>query len=229
MRLRRALLAAAFAAAPIAVASPASAINGVIQPGDYMVAGNSACTNNFVFDGTGAQAGKVYVGTAAHCVTSVGQDVRNINNLLWGDVAIIGDANGISTDWAFIEVRAGVAVSAAVKGHPTYPRLGFTTPTLTATGDQVQISGYGLGYSATNVSQERRVAILTADTASTHSVAGPIHFGDSGGPLVHIKTGRALGIVSRACIDICTETGPSVQGMIDQAAARSFHVTLRTV
>jgi hypothetical protein len=224
------LLAVLALAAVVVPGSPAEAANGLLQPGDYMVAGSAACTTNFVYDGTGALAGKVYLGTAAHCVSAVGQDVRDSSNAVWGDVAIIGDANAAAPDWAFIEVRAAHVgrVSAAVKGHPTYP-TGVTTPGETASGDLVQISGYGLGYSTTTPTQERRVAVLTSDSTTTHNVAGPIHFGDSGGPLVHIPTGKALGIVSRACVGACTETGPSVQGLIAAAAARGFTVSLRTV
>ena len=227
MKILLASLALAAAALPV---TPASAANGLLQPGDYMQAGSAGCTTNFVYDGTGAQAGKVYLGTAAHCVANVGQDVSDINGVVWGDVALIGDPNAALPDYAFIEVRAAHVsrVSAAVKGHPTYPR-GVTTPADTAFGDAVQISGYGLGFSTTTATQERRQAIVTSDNSSTHSVAGPILFGDSGGPLVHIPTGKAYGIVSRACFGVCTETGPTVQGLIGLAAARGFTVSLRTV
>lgn len=227
--MKRVLSAVALAAAFLPVA-PASANTGILQPGQYMVAGNSACTTNFVYDGTGSLAGKVYLGTAAHCVVSVGQDVTDIDGNTWGDVAIIGDQNNTAPDYAFIEVRPSYVgwVRAAVKGYPQYP-TGVTTPTDTGAGDLVQISGYGLGFDLVNVTQEQRRAVLTADNNETHNVAGPIDFGDSGGPLVHVKTGKALGIVSRLCTGACTETGPTVQGILALAAARGFTVTLRTV
>lgn len=227
--MKRALAVLALAAV-VVPGAPASAANGLLQPGDYMVAGGSACTTNFVYDGSGTTAGKVYIGTAAHCVTSVGQDVADINGTVWGDVALIGDANAAAPDYALIEVRAAHVgrVSAAVKGHPSYPR-GVTSPAQTTLGDQVQISGYGLGYSTTNVTQERRLAVVMSDTATTHNVSGPIHFGDSGGPLVHVATGTAYGIVSRACVNACTETGPMVGNVLTLAAQRGFAVTLRTV
>lgn len=227
--MKRVLVTLGLAAA-LLPSSPATAANGFLQPGDYMVAGNSACTTNFVYDGTGSLAGKVYIGTAAHCVTSVGQDVSDINGTTWGDVAIIGDANATAPDYAFIEVRATQVsrVRAWVKGYPAYPK-GVTTPTETILGDLVQISGYGLGFDLVAATQEKRQAVFMGDDSGVHEVAGPIDFGDSGGPLVHVKTGKALGIVSRLCVGACTETGPTVQGILALAAARGFTVTLRTV
>lgn len=227
--MKRLLLVLGLAAAVLPVPS-ASAVNGVLQPGDYMVAGSAACTTNFVYDGTGSLAGNVYVGTAAHCVETVGQDVSDINGHVWGDVAIIGDANSTAPDYAFIQVRAADVsrVSAAVKGYPAYP-TGVATSADTNIGDLVQISGYGLGFDFSNVTEEQRRAVLTYQDSSTADVLGPIDFGDSGGPLVHAGTGKALGIVSRLCTGLCEETGPTVEGILAQAAARGFTVTLRTV
>ena len=228
--MRRALLALAGTAAILLPGAQAGAANGYLQPGDYMEAGGSACTTNFVYDGTDTLLNKVYIGTAAHCVTSVGQDVKDINGTVWGDVAHIGDPDAAAPDYAFIEVRAAHVsrVRAAVKGHPQYP-TGYTVPTDTVTGDVVQASGYGLGFSLLTATQEKRQAVLGSDTASVHTVSGPILFGDSGGPLVHARTGKALGIVSRLCVGACTETGPTVQGLLDLAAGRGFTVKLRTV
>lgn len=228
--MRRIVVAALAIGVGLVAPLHAPAANGLIQPGDYMVTGGTACTTNFVYDGTGPLAGRVFVGTAAHCVNAVGDDVRNNANEVWGDVALIGNEGSAAQDWAFVEVRPAFVsrVSAAVKGHPRYP-TGVTSPSDTATGDLVQASGYGLGYSVTGATQERRQAVLSSDNADTHSLSGPVHFGDSGGPLVHVRTGRALGIVSRLCYGVCTEVGPTVQGLIAKAAARGFPVTLRTV
>lgn len=228
--MKRAILATLAAGAVLVPLQPASAAI-TIQPGMYMVAGNLACTTNFVFDGTGSYGNRVYVGTAAHCVTHVGQDVSD-GSTTWGDVALIGNAGSFQHDWAFIEVRGGFAsgVTAAVKGYPTYP-TGVATPADTAMGDQVQISGYGLPFSFTNVTREERLGVLNAHSTTYHSLFGPIIHGDSGGPLVHVKTGKALGIVSRLCAGdgICTEIGPSVEGMVTAAAGQNLTVTLRKV
>jgi len=98
-----------------------------------------------------------------------------------------------------------------------------TTPAETSTGDPVQLSGFGLGFT-----QERRLAAMGFDDNELYDVTGPLIFGDSGGPLVHIPSGRALGIVSRLCIGVCTEEGPTVQGIIAKAAAKGVAVSVRT-
>jgi hypothetical protein len=174
--------------------------------------------------------GATYLGTAAHCVGSIGQRVRDIEGVEFGSVAFVGDENSTAWDFAFIAVDAEDLgrVSPAVKGHPTFPR-GSTTAAETLTGDRIQLSGYGLGYDTTPTTQERRQAFMGFDDAELYTVTGPIHWGDSGGPLVHIGTGKALGIVSRLCAGNCSEEGPTVQGILAKAAASGFPVTLRTV
>ena len=211
----------------VAFAAPAAASAAVtLQPGAYHETDAGSCTLNFAYSGSG----KTYLGTAAHCVAQIGQRVRDIDGVEFGSVAFIGDQNTTAWDFAFIEVDAEdlARVSPAVKGHPAYPK-GSTVPADTLIGDSIQLSGYGLGYGTTKPTQEQRQAVMGFDDASTYDVSGPIHWGDSGGPLVHIRTGKALGIVSRLCAGACSEEGPTVQGILAKAASRGFAVTLRTV
>jgi hypothetical protein len=217
-------------AAFFVTAGPAAA-QDPIQPGDYMETGGSACTLNFVYDGTGTLAGKTYMGTAAHCVVNVGDDVALEDGTVFGDVAIIGDANSTQPDYAFIEVRPAFLsrVSPALKGHPTLPRGGYTRFGETNVGDQIQQSGYGLGANVINVTREQRRSVLMFDDAEYGGILGFSIFGDSGGPYVHLPTGKAFGIVSRACIDICQEEGPTIEGLLAKAAARGFTVQIRTL
>ena len=215
-----ALVTLAFAAAPAA----AQAVT--LQPGAYHETDAGSCTLNFAYtNGT-----TTYLGTAAHCVERVGQRTRDIDGVEFGSVAFIGDADVTEWDFAFIQVDPEDVgrVSAAVKGHPAYPK-GSTVPTDTTTGDTIQLSGYGLGYGTTTTTQEKRQAVMGFDDASYYTVSGPIHWGDSGGPLVHVKTGKALGIVSRLCAGTCSEMGPTVQGILAKAASRGFSVSLKTV
>jgi hypothetical protein len=226
MHLRR-LLTAVIASLALAIAAPGAAQAAVtLQPGAYHETDAGSCTLNFVYD----RGGKTYLGTAAHCVANVGQRVRDIDGVEFGSVAFIGDESTAEWDFAFIEVDSEDLgrVSPAVKGHPQYPK-GSTAPSDTLRGDTIQLSGYGLGYGTTKTTQEQRTAIMGFDDAESYDVTGPIHWGDSGGPLVHIHTGKALGIVSRLCAGVCSEWGPTVQGILAKAASRGFAVTLRTV
>jgi Trypsin-like peptidase domain len=223
----RRIITASLAAMAIAIALPGAAQAAVtLQPGAYMETDVGSCTLNFAYAGSG----KTYLGTAAHCVESIGQPVRDIEGTAFGRVAFIANADVTEQDFAFIEVDAEDLgrVSPAVKGHPQYPK-GSTVPTDTLSGDTIQLSGYGLGYDTTPATQERRQAVMGFDDAELYTVTGPIHWGDSGGPLVHIGTGKALGIVSRLCAGTCSEEGPTVQGILAKAASRGFPVTLRTV
>ena len=231
MKIRSLVAAAALAASGLATTPSAQAAGGFIQPGDYITMGGLACTLNFIFDGTGTKAGKTYAGTASHCVDGmpIGQDIRNSAGTVFGDLVARGNSASTTDDWAIIEVRTGIPVKAAVKGNTSYP-TGVTTAPETTIGDQIQISGYGMGFDTTNVTQERRIGILTQDSASLHQFIGPVIFGDSGGPLVHIRTGKAWGIVSRLCVGSpCWEMGPTVEYMISRAAAQGFTMTIRTV
>lgn len=221
------VLGVAFGIAP---SGTAQAATDPIQPGDEISTSDGSCTLNFIYDGAGGQAGKVYGGTAAHCVSSIGQEVMLGTGEVFGTVAHIGDADVSKDDYAFIEVLPSQVgrVTAAMKGHPTYPR-GVATPAETTIGDQVQLSGYGVGFGLTQPTQERRIGVVTYDDADTHEVIAPLIFGDSGGPLVHVKSGKAYGIVSRLCVGLCEEEGPTVAGLLAKAAANGFTVTLRTV
>jgi hypothetical protein len=236
MHVRR--LAAAFTAVLAtallvvsAEAPGAGAANEPIQPGVEISTSVGGCTLNFIYDGTGAQAGKVFGGTAAHCVSAIGQDVvLGSTGEVFGDVALIGDENSTVADYSFIEIRPAFLsrVSAAMKGNPSYP-TGVATAAETAVGDLIQLSGYGVGFGLTGPTQERRVGVITYDDAELHEVVAPLIFGDSGGPLVHVASGKAYGIVSRLCLGVCEEEGPTVAGLLAKAAARGFTVTLRTV
>ena len=230
LRLALAAIVAATLLAGGGHSAPAGAAGEPIQPGVEISTDVGGCTLNFIYDGTGAQAGKVFGGTAAHCVSELGQPVALGTGEVFGHVALIGDEDSTVADYAFIEILPSVLdrVNPAMKGNPSYP-TGVATAGETAVGDLVQLSGYGLGFGLTGPTQERRVGAITFDDAEEHEVIAPLIFGDSGGPLVHIASGKAYGIVSRLCIGLCEEEGPTVEGLLAKAAARGFTVTLRTV
>ena len=232
MRVVRTVFAATLAAIGLGlVPTPPATAAVTIQPGVFIESGAGLCTANFVYDGTGVRAGKTYIGTAAHCVGKVGEDIALVDTgEVFGDVAAFGDEDADNTDWALIEVRTAFLprLSPAVKGHSQYP-TGVTTSTQTLAGDAVQLSGYGMGFSTTGPTREKRLGTLSFDDPEIHGVVAPLIFGDSGGPLIHVPTGRALGLVSRLCVGSCTEVGPTIQGVLAKASAAGFPVAVRTV
>lgn len=210
-------------------AAPAGAA-GPLRPGMLIQLGNTQCTANFVYDGTGAQAGNVYFGTAAHCAEAVGQQVSDGNGRVWGSVAFIGNAGNVATDFAFIRVLSGFksAVRAGVAGRPSAPK-GVAAPGPAGFGSLVLVSGYGLIFRPTSLTREQRRGVLLGANARVYQAEVPIFFGDSGGPLVQLGSNRALGIVSVICFGVCgLARGPTVAGLLHVAAARGFHVRLRT-
>lgn len=208
---------------------PAAQAQTKIQPGAMLQTDAGQCTLNFVFDGAGANAGKTYIGTAAHCGEKVGQEARDVDDAAFGTFAFIADAGDPALDYAFIEVAAEhlSRVDPALKGHPDLP-TGFTTPGETKAGDLVQMSGHGLGFGETQPTQEMRQTVLQSDDQDIFTLSGPSVNGDSGGPFVHIPTGKALGLVSQYGFTYAsTDVGPTIEGVLAKAARAGFPVTLR--
>lgn len=223
------LLSAALLA-PLAVAATSD-----IQPGDLY---NGICTLNFVFDGQGSRAGKTYIGTAAHCIDSLGESASTTGSSNFGTVVYVGDpgaeANGIpgeQLDFALIEVKTAFLgrVKPDVLGHPGMP-TGFTTSTTTSAGDVLYVSGYGMGFDATAQTRENRAGVLLSDT-SRHFVADTLAvWGDSGGGILH-SDGRALGVVSQYALGYlppATDEGPTVEGVLNEMRGLGFPLALRT-
>jgi hypothetical protein len=239
MRLVRPVLVAAVLAATtlgvVAPALPASAAP-VIQPGASLEFGNSFCTMNWVYNGAD---GSTYVGAARHCTTGVGQEVDLATGSLGTPIERIGTVTYTSAalDFLLIRVDAGVLgqVSAAMAGHPAIP-TGVSTTSTAAVGDVVQYSGHGVGFDETAPTQQQRVGVLGFNDGSQHYSYGAVTPGDSGGPVADVTDGnKALGIVDTVGVAVVNNTpqvgegGVSLQGLLADAAANGFSVSLRTV
>lgn len=214
------------------VPAGASTSDDLIQPGVQV---NGDCTLNFVYDGIGVNTGRVYIGTAAHCVDEVGESVSTNAHSDFGVVAYRGASHPDATDFALIEIKPEFLpfVSAEVKGHPGQPS-GSTSSTSTERGDVLRFSGYGMGYDLAGPTQEGRVGVLESDTAEEWQAYASVMFGDSGGPVLH-SSGEAIGIVASIRVSYGTSvpfvgaSGPSVEGVLAHAAGDGFPVALRTV
>lgn len=213
-------------AAAFAGTSRASAA-GTLQPGAVSATDTGRCTLNFVYaDSLGSR----YFGSAAHCVSAPGQQVRDKDGALIGTVALTGNPDVTAEDWSFIKIDPSAMnrVSAQMKGNPKYP-TGVTTASQTRLGDVLQLSGFGTGFDLLALTQERRVGLLISDDTSVYRTVAPLIFGDSGGPLVQTRSGKALGIVSRLCLGICTEEGATVEGILAKPQVRARGMRLVTV
>ncbi|MGH2724681.1 MAG: hypothetical protein ACRDI0_10560 [Actinomycetota bacterium] len=237
-RARRIVLAvaAAVALALAAIPSQSLAQTTTIQPGASIInEGGGQCTLNWVYDGTGAHAGTVFVGTAAHCVDRVGERITLQTGTFGSPILVIGEVAFISSNLDYSLIRVFEEnlslVDPAMKGHPNIP-TGVSTTQTAGVGDLVQFSGNGVGFHATTLTQEERVGVLHFNDGTEWSALGPVSFGDSGGPVGDITDGnKALGIVTVLCVGIpCSGAGGvSLEGLLLNAASFGFTVTVRTV
>jgi hypothetical protein len=228
-----AAVAGVLAAAPSAGAAPLP-VGPAIQPGvriavvdlEGPVKAIGACTGGFLFDGTDERAGTVYMGTAAHCVRELGQDVSLLaTGEVFGDVAWMGDAN--TYDIALIEVRQEFAsrLKAGVLGHEEFPKR-VAPPGLTKAGDAVLVNDL--------VVVPKPQGVLVSDDARGYVIDARVIPFDSGGPVVHVPSGGALGVVSRGhdCtagpFDCASYSGPTVHRAVEAYEAAGFPVRLRT-
>ena len=237
--------AALVLAACFGAATPEAGAIEMIQPGSSIVTGDAFCTLNWVYDGAGKQAGRLYVGTAAHCVEDAGAqaDVWLATGTFGspviriGKVAYVGDSKVDGRDYAFIEVDSAnySRVDASLTGHPSFPK-GVSTAGTAQPGDLIQFSGHGTGFHASETTREERIGLLNFNDGRAHAVTGPVTPGDSGGPVADISDGdKALGIVTDVggglSPDALTvveagEFGLSLEGVLADAATNGFAVEL---
>jgi hypothetical protein len=223
-RLFAHVLGAAAVVLGLLAASPSVPAATPLQPGMYISTPVGSCTMGFVLDSPTT----VYMATAAHCVSQVGDRVSTIDGTSIGRAALIGSADGPSTDWALIAIDSAYAsrVKGSVIGHPTMP-TGFNTQS--NFGDEVLYSGYGIPWEVAPATRTDRFGYMVSQDKSTYELIGSDTWGDSGGPIMLAKSGQAMGLVSRFCFGACTSEGPTVQGIIAQAAAKGVALKLRTV
>jgi hypothetical protein len=126
--------------------------------------------------GVASLAGNVYAGTAAHCVSGVGQEVSLATGSLGepieriGQVAFVGDADAPGRDYAFIRIDAEDVgqVNPSLKGHPNIP-TGVSTGY--ARGDVMQFSGNGIVFHLAGATREQRIGVLNATDGVEHEIS----------------------------------------------------------
>lgn len=218
-----AALAALLAPALVPALAPAPAAEGAtgIAPGALVVTSKGQCTLNFVYTDA---AGRLYVGTAGHCVDRVGDRVSTPGVGSFGTVVFM---RGGGMDFALIAVdegkRARVSPAVARWGGPT----GVAEDAETGTGDLVALYGYGLVYRETEATRAR-LGVIARDDAREYAMDAPSINGDSGGPVLVKATGEALGIVSALGSGGGTTWGPRVSYILSRLHEAGWDVTLVT-
>ncbi len=232
------LLATAILLLASLVAFPTQADSSAVQPGDLVEVAGAQCTLSFIYDGAGDDTGKTFASLAAHCVGGVGDAASTPDFANFGTVVFVGDASGTVRDFALIEVAEGVPVNAQVRGHPGFP-TGVATAADTEAGDLVLMSGWGLAWRPTQQTREDRVGVLVTNDGAIAQLVGPVMQGDSGGPWM-TSDGKALALVSKIITTLSVtccppdafglvgQEGPTISGLIADAAAHGFDIALRT-
>ncbi|MEX2394257.1 MAG: trypsin-like serine protease [Actinomycetota bacterium] len=227
-RFARLFLLALIAVGAVVVDRHASAVPAV-QPGVQITMGNSLCTLNWIYDGPGGP----YAGTAAHCVSGVGQRITLTDgNVAFGTVSLFRE----DLDYALITIDAEDVslINPALKGHPSIPQ-GVSTVDTAAVGDTMQFSGYGTGFGFSNITQEQRQGILGFNDGTQHYIYGAVSPGDSGGPVADVTDGgKAFGIVNTLGLALTPlpqagEGGLSLDALLADAAAQGVPISVRTV
>jgi hypothetical protein len=232
-------LAAAGARAQAPVLDPG---REAIQPGMLVDTGDSQCTGGFVYDGTGLQAGRHYLGLAAHCVEDrIGARVADGRGREFGTVALSRwPYETYADDYAFIllDEAAYPRVDPAMAGHPGVP-TGHVPAAAGAAGDRLLFSGWGFLTVSKTETREQRPAVLKSHNDRLWFAEGVVSNTDSGGPVAHQPTGGALGSVSNYCVPLpvnqsdgfepgCISWGPSVAHILDAARRRGFTAEIRS-
>lgn len=153
-----------------------------IRPGAAMT-GPSGCTMNFVF----SSAGNLFIGTAAHCVSSVGQRVS------MSGVGSMGAVYFIGLDFALVKIDK------SKEGLVNPAMCLWGGPIGMAEGNQIgrvpmKHYGFGLGF---GILPQTRGRIAMAQTWNNYTLNfdGGVIFGDSGSPIM-THDGLAAGSIS---------------------------------
>jgi len=229
--------AIALTVAFVAMASPAHAANGDLQPGDPIVEGDDAvvCTLGFALQGEGLDWSRRFFATAAHCVDGVGDRVKVRGFGEIGTVVLQGDPATVGTDFALVEVdrEHHDQIDPAVRGHPTVP-IGIAREDTAHTGELVGLYGWGDGFEHTQPTRSERQGLVVEHDEDRVRAEIPITFGDSGGPWF-TENGLALALTKglQASVACCSTPdvsvhahGPTIQNVVDTAAENGYTIDI---
>lgn len=219
---------------PELVAPAFGPLSSPIRPGSQF---GSSCTFNFVFHQEvyalpgDAVVPDVFIGTAAHCTSGVGQRVSVGGFGQVGTVVYDSDQAGSDVDFSLVRIDANLVAQTNPQMRGFEGPKGVATPSMLAIGDVVDVYGYGIGVGQLEQTRPRS-GVLTEWNSDEYMADMPAVNGDSGAPLLHDESGYALGIISRYGIRVppSTDQGPLVHWALREIAKAGFDdVELSTI
>jgi len=183
----------------------------------------AGCTANFVFTDGASR----YIGTARHCVDSIGQEVTMQVDTT--TLATVGTVSHMTSgqgepgnDWALVRIDPAVAAKWGV--DPRVPVVGG--PNGIFTGCDLQaVKYYGHGYGVLVAQGKPEFGVATNWYDDGYGWTGFGAPGDSGSPVL-VADGRAAGNFTHLIVDIGQYPGSDHAGMRITRAMQQFGVSL---
>jgi hypothetical protein len=184
----------------------------------------AGCTANFIF----ASGSTRYVGTARHCVDSIGQEVTMQVDTT--TIAVVGTVSHMTSgdgepgnDWALIRIDPAVAAEWGV--NPAMPVIGGPQGVYTGCGPTpVFHYGHGYGVAVGQGKVEGGLATNVYDDGYGWTGAGAP--GDSGSGVLTAPGGPAIGDFTHLIVDLGAYPGSDLAGTRITKAMNLFNVSL---
>jgi hypothetical protein len=183
----------------------------------------AGCTANFIF----ASGSTRYVGTARHCVDSIGQEVTmqvdTTTIAVVGTVSHMTSGEGVpGNDWALVRIDPAVAAKWGVS--PAVPVAGGPNGIYTAC-DITPVVHYGHGYGVAVAQGKLEGGLATNWNGTGFGWTGFGAPGDSGSPVL-TASGQAAGDFTHLIVDTADYPGSTLAGTRITRALSQFGVSL---
>jgi hypothetical protein len=183
----------------------------------------AGCTANFIF----ASGSTRYVGTARHCVDSIGQEVTmqvdTTTIATVGTVSHMTSGEGVpGNDWALIRIDPAVASKWGI--NPAVPVAGGPNGIYTSCA-VTPVVHYGHGYGVAVAQGKLEGGLATNWNNTGFGWTGFGAPGDSGSPVL-TATGQAAGDFTHLIVDPGTYPGSTLAGTRITRALSQFGVSL---
>jgi hypothetical protein len=179
------------------------------------------CTANFIFtDGTSQ-----YIGTARHCVDSIGQPV--VMQVDTSTIATVGTVSHMTSgqgepghDWALVRIDPAAASRWGV--NPAVPVIGGPQGIYTGCGPVQALKYYGHGYGVAVGPGKPEFGVGTNWYDDGYGWTGFGAPGDSGSPVLTADTSQAVGDFTHLIVDFGAYLGSDHAGTRITEALRLF-------